>query len=46
MKKWLLVALTLVLLSSCSWSKLLQRINDMDWERDDQTVRIVDIFIK
>jgi uncharacterized protein YcfL len=46
MKKWLLVALTLLLVSGCSWSKVWKWIDEMDWERDDQTVRIVDIFIR
>jgi uncharacterized protein YcfL len=46
MKKWLLIALTLLMLSGCAWNKVWKWINDMDYERDDQTVRIVDIFIR
>ncbi|MGO9566530.1 MAG: lipoprotein [Desulfomonilaceae bacterium] len=46
MKKWLLIALILVILSGCSWNQVWKWIDEMDYERDDQTVRIVDIFIK
>jgi uncharacterized lipoprotein YajG len=46
MKKWLLIALALVMLSGCAMNKVWKWIDDMDYERDDQTVRIVDIFIK
>ena len=46
MKKWLLIALTLVILSGCSWNKAWKWFDEMEFERDDQTVRIVDIFIK
>ncbi len=46
MKKWLLIALTLVILSGCSWNKVWKWIDEMEFERDDQTVRIVDIFTK
>ncbi len=37
MKKWLLVALTLAMLSGCSWNKVWKWIDEMEWERDDQT---------
>ena len=46
MKKWLLIALTLVILSGCSWNKFWKWIDEMEYERDDKTVRIVDIFTK
>jgi hypothetical protein len=46
MKKWLLVAIALLALSGCSWSKVLKWIDQMEWERDDQTVRIVDFLIR
>jgi hypothetical protein len=46
MKKWLLIALTLAILSGCSWNKVWKWIDEMEYERDDKTVRIVDIFIK
>lgn len=39
----LLVAL---FLSSCSWNKVMKWFDDMDWERDDQTIRIVDFFLR
>ena len=46
MKKWLLVFLTLVMLSGCSWTRSGKWIDEMDWERDDQTVRMTDIFMR
>jgi len=46
MKKWLLITLTLVILSGCSWNKVWKWFDEMELERDDQTVRIVDIFTK
>ena len=46
MKKWLLVALTLVMLSGCSWNQVWKWIDEMEWERDDQTVRMIDIFMR
>lgn len=41
MKKWLLVVIALLMLSGCSWNKVLKWIDEMEWERDDQTVRIL-----
>jgi hypothetical protein len=46
MKKWLLIGLTLVILSGCSWNKVWKWFDELEFERDDQTVRIVDIFTK
>jgi len=46
MKKWLLVVIALLMLSGCSWSKVWKWIDEMEWERDDQTVRIVDFLIR
>jgi hypothetical protein len=46
MKKCFLVAIAFLLLSGCSWSKAWKWIDEMDWERDDQTVRIVDFLIR
>ncbi|HMK34367.1 MAG TPA: lipoprotein [Desulfomonilaceae bacterium] len=46
MKKWLAVLLTILMLSGCSFSKVWKWIDEMDWERDDQTVRIVDFFMR
>jgi hypothetical protein len=47
--KRLMLVLTLLaalLLSGCSWNKVMKWIDQMDWERDDQTIRIVDFFLK
>jgi len=44
MKKLLLVALAILLLSGCSLNKVKKWIDEMEWERDDEAVRIVDIF--
>jgi uncharacterized protein YjcR len=46
MKKLFLVVLATLILSGCSWNKVKKWIDEMEWERDDQTVRIVDIFFK
>jgi uncharacterized lipoprotein len=46
MKKLLLLALAVLLLSGCSTSKVWKWIDGMDWERDDQTIRVVDFFIR
>lgn len=41
MKKWLAVALLLLFLSGCSFSKVWKWMDEMDWEREDETVKIV-----
>jgi uncharacterized protein YcfL len=46
MKKWLIVLLALLMLSGCAFDKAWKWFNKMDWERDDQTVRVVHIFMK
>ncbi|MDQ7782387.1 MAG: hypothetical protein RDU20_05900 [Desulfomonilaceae bacterium] len=46
MKKWLLIALTLLLMSGCSLTKMWRWIDEMDWERDDQTIRVMRILIR
>lgn len=46
MKKWLLVALAVMLLSGCSWNKVKKWFEDMDWEPEDQTIRIERTFIR
>jgi hypothetical protein len=46
MKKLLLAALVMLLLSGCSINKIWKWIDEMEWERDDQTIRIVDFLIR
>jgi hypothetical protein len=46
MKKWLIVLLTLLMLSGCSFNKVWKWIDEMDWERDDQTVHVVDFLMR
>ncbi len=46
MKKWLLIIIATFLITSCSFERAVKWIQDMDWERDDQTIRIVNMFIK
>jgi uncharacterized protein YcfL len=46
MKKWLLVALTLLLLSGCSLTKFWKWVDEMEWERDDQTIKVIRIFTR
>jgi hypothetical protein len=46
MKKWLLLVLVIVLMSGCSWRKAWEWIDKMEWERDDQTISIVNIFVR
>jgi uncharacterized lipoprotein YajG len=46
MKKWLVILLATFLIAGCSFSRAWKWIEEMDWERDDQTIKIVDIFFK
>ena len=46
MKKLLLIALVTLLLSSCSLSRAWKWFDEMEWERDDQTVKIIELFIR
>jgi len=46
MKKWLLVALILLLVSGCSFSKVWKWIDEMDWEPDDKTIKVIQILIR
>ena len=41
MKKWLILSLALLFLSGCSFSRVRNWIEEMEWERDDETVSIV-----
>ncbi|AFM24371.1 Prokaryotic membrane lipoprotein lipid attachment site [Desulfomonile tiedjei] len=46
MKKWLVLALALIMISGCSTKKIWKWIDEMEWERDDQTIRIMDFLPK
>ncbi|MEW6137649.1 MAG: lipoprotein [Thermodesulfobacteriota bacterium] len=46
MKKWLIIALALMFLSGCSFSKFWKWFDEMEWERDDETVKIVRFLLK
>ena len=45
-KKWMLVIVLFLLLSGCSWTKVMKWFDDMELERDDQTIRIIDILVR
>jgi hypothetical protein len=42
MKKFFLMALVSLILAGCSLSKAWNWMDKMDWERDDQTVKVED----
>ncbi|MEW6110764.1 MAG: hypothetical protein AB1664_01430 [Thermodesulfobacteriota bacterium] len=44
MKRWILAALVLVALGGCSWQKAVKWLDELDWERDDKTIRIIEII--
>ncbi len=41
MKKCIALMVIGLLISGCSWNNLRKFIDDMEWERDDQTISIV-----
>ncbi|MEW6348405.1 MAG: hypothetical protein AB1646_05050 [Thermodesulfobacteriota bacterium] len=41
MKKCIALMAICLLISGCSWNSLRKFIDQMDWERDDQTIRAV-----
>jgi hypothetical protein len=45
-KKWIVMGLVLLLLGGCSWKRVRDWMDKMDWERSDQTIHIVDIIIR
>jgi len=44
MKRWFLAALILLALGGCSWQKVIKWFQDAEWERDDRTIRIIEII--
>ncbi len=46
MKKLAFVALICLLFSGCSLSKAWKWFDEMEWERDDQTIKIIELFMK
>jgi hypothetical protein len=46
MKKWIALALLVLLLSGCSFSRVWKFFDEMDYERDDKTIQIVHFLIK
>ncbi len=41
MKRWIIVALMLIVLTSCSFNRVWKWIDEMEWEREDQTIKIM-----
>lgn len=46
MKKWVVIILVVLLCSGCSLQQVRKWFNDIEWERDDQTIRSVDMIWK
>jgi uncharacterized lipoprotein YajG len=46
MKKWLVMIVATLLITGCSFDRVQKWLDNMEWERDDQTIKIVDIFFK
>jgi len=46
MRKWLLLLIAILLLSGCSFRQAWKWLDNMDWERDDQTIRIVHFLVR
>jgi hypothetical protein len=46
MKKWLVMIVATLLITGCAFDRAWKWLDNMDWERDDQTIKIVDIFFK
>lgn len=41
-----MVSLACVMLSGCSVNKVWKWIDEMDWERDDRTIRVIDFIVR
>ena len=46
MKRWMAFAFLVLFLSGCSFSKVWKFIDEMEYERDDQTICVVRFLIK
>jgi hypothetical protein len=46
MKRWMALAFLLLFLSGCSFSRIWKYIDEMEYERDDQTIRVVRFLMK
>ncbi len=46
MKKFAAICLLALLLGGCSAKKIWDWMDKMDWERDDQTVKMLDMVVK
>ncbi len=46
MKKWVALVLILLVLSGCSWQKVKKWFDGLEWERDDKTIHVIDLFIR
>jgi hypothetical protein len=46
MKKLIALALLVLLLSGCSFSRVWKFFDEMDYERDDKTIQIVHLLIR
>jgi hypothetical protein len=45
-KKWIVTGLVLLILGGCSWKSVRDWMDKVEWERSDETIRIIDIFIR
>ncbi len=43
-KKLVILAVAVTLLSGCSWRKAWKWFEEMEWEREDEIVRVVDVL--
>jgi hypothetical protein len=46
MKKLLFLALVIVILPGCSWKTIGKWLDKMEWEKENETIRIVDFLVK
>ena len=44
MKKLIIAMLVILMLSGCSWNKVIKWFDELKWERDDEIVHIIDIL--